>query len=249
MIRGNNELALHVPDPQAAATFYVEVLGCELVRSDQDCVELVNGALRLFLLRDPAPKHEAVVPSFDVSDRTAALARLEASGCTLVPIGPHAPEGVYVRDPFGVLFDVVERQSPHSGTDPPTCGMGLAEHSEIPAMLGRLLGSLADNLEAHVPTINVASPAGRAERDAYVSLVSGFRGLAARMSTISSEMAGYRDLPMAPHHEAALGHPRIATAFRGHVALEGEVATLLSRRHAEDERMLDGMRREADRLE
>lgn len=109
VFRGNNELALHVPDPATASRFYVGILGCTMVRSESDCVELVSGALRLFLLRDPAPTHDAVVPSFDVPDRAAALSRLEAAGCTFVPIGPHAPEGVYVRDPFGVIFDVVER--------------------------------------------------------------------------------------------------------------------------------------------
>jgi catechol 2,3-dioxygenase-like lactoylglutathione lyase family enzyme len=108
----NNELALHVADPAAAERFYVGVLGCELVRRTPNCVALRSGALRLYLLRDPAPGHEAVVPSFDVPDRPAALAALEAAGCTLVPIGPHAPGEYYVRDPHGVLFDVVERPAP-----------------------------------------------------------------------------------------------------------------------------------------
>jgi hypothetical protein len=31
-------------------------------------------------------------------------------GCTLVPIGPNSPDGVYVRDPFSVLFGVIERR-------------------------------------------------------------------------------------------------------------------------------------------
>jgi len=49
------------------------------------------------------------VPSFDVPDRDAALAALERAGCRLIPIGPHAPDGVYVQDPFGAVFDVIER--------------------------------------------------------------------------------------------------------------------------------------------
>src|SRR5262245_61720778 len=58
---------------------------------------------------DPARGHDAVVPSFDVPDRAAALAALLAAECTLVPIGPHAPGEHYVRDPHGVVFDVIER--------------------------------------------------------------------------------------------------------------------------------------------
>lgn len=107
--RANNELALHVADPAAAERFYVEVLGCELVDRDPECITLKNGALRLYLLRDPNPTHDRVVPSFDVADRAVALASLEAAGCTLIPIGPHAPGEMYVRDPFGVVFDVIAR--------------------------------------------------------------------------------------------------------------------------------------------
>lgn len=107
---GNNELALHVSDPSAAERFYTETLGCIVVDRTPDCISLTNGALRLYLLRDPVRTHDAVVPSFDVPDRAAALARLQAAGCTLVPIGPHAPGEFYVQDPYGVVFDVIERQ-------------------------------------------------------------------------------------------------------------------------------------------
>lgn len=112
--RANNELALHVPDPAAAEAFYAGVLGCEVVDRTPDCISLANGELRLYLLRDPARAHDAVVPSFDVPNRAAALAELGAAGCTLVPIGPHAPGEFYVRDPHGVVFDVIERRP-----DPP----------------------------------------------------------------------------------------------------------------------------------
>ena len=112
VFRANNELALHVADPEAAERFYVDTLGCRVFDRSPDCISLTSGALRLYLLRDPAPTHDRVVPSFDVADRAAALAALQAAGCTLVPIGPHAPGEMYVRDPFGVVFDVVARTEP-----------------------------------------------------------------------------------------------------------------------------------------
>jgi catechol 2,3-dioxygenase-like lactoylglutathione lyase family enzyme len=108
-IEANNELALHVADPVTAAAFYRDVLGCRVVDPNPDCYALQSGPLRLYLLPDPKPTHEQVVPSFDVEDRAAALNALQAQGCTLVPIGPHAPGGFYIRDPFGVLFDLIER--------------------------------------------------------------------------------------------------------------------------------------------
>ncbi len=105
----NNELALHVADPAAAEKFYTEVLGCVVFDRAPDCISLTNGALKLYLLRDPAPTHDAVIPSFSATNRAAAVARLQAAGCVLVPIGPHAPGESYIKDPNGIVFDVVER--------------------------------------------------------------------------------------------------------------------------------------------
>jgi catechol 2,3-dioxygenase-like lactoylglutathione lyase family enzyme len=107
----NNELALHVADPEAAEKFYTEVLGCTVFERAPDCISLSNGPLKLYLLRDPATTHGAVVPSFNVTNRAAALARLKTAGCVLVPVGPHAPGEFYVKDPHGIVFDVVERVS------------------------------------------------------------------------------------------------------------------------------------------
>lgn len=102
----NNELALHVADPASAERFYVSVMGCTVFERTDGWVGLSNGALRLFLVRDPAPTHDRAIPSFDVADRAQALAYLQQHGCTLVPVGPHAPGESYVVDPHGVVFDV-----------------------------------------------------------------------------------------------------------------------------------------------
>jgi hypothetical protein len=56
--RGNNELARHVADPEAAAAFQVGVLGGTLVSRTVECIEITNGALRLFLLRDSTSSSE-----------------------------------------------------------------------------------------------------------------------------------------------------------------------------------------------
>jgi catechol 2,3-dioxygenase-like lactoylglutathione lyase family enzyme len=109
--RANNELALHVADPDAAAAFYERALGCRVVKRTDGWIEVAAGALRLYFVRDPAPTHDRVVPSFDVTDRAAAVRHLQAAGCTLVPIGPHSPGGFYVQDPSGVVFDVIQRDA------------------------------------------------------------------------------------------------------------------------------------------
>ncbi len=114
---GNNELALHVADPRAAEEFYTGTLGCTVVDRTPDCISLTSGALRLYLLRDPVRTHDAVVPSFDVPDRAAALALLQSAGCTLVSIGPHAPGEFYVRDPHGIVCDLIERRADPGAQD------------------------------------------------------------------------------------------------------------------------------------
>ena len=109
--RANNELALHVADPDAAAAFYERALGCRIVNRTDGWIEVASGKLRLDFVRDPAPTHDRVVPSFDVADRDAAVRHLTAAGCTLVPIGPHRPGGFYLKDPSGVVFDVIQRDA------------------------------------------------------------------------------------------------------------------------------------------
>jgi catechol 2,3-dioxygenase-like lactoylglutathione lyase family enzyme len=109
--RANNELALHVADPDAAAAFYERALGSRIVNRTDGWIEAASGKLRLYFVRDPAPTHDRLVPSFDVADRDAAVRHLTAAGCTLVPIGPHSPGGFYLKDPSGVVFDVIQRDA------------------------------------------------------------------------------------------------------------------------------------------
>lgn len=109
--RASNEVAFHVADPEAAAAFYERALGCRIVNRTEGWIELSSGVLHLYFVRDPAPAHDRVIPSFDVADRDAAVRHLQAAGCTLVPVGPHSPDGFYLRDPSGVVFDVMQRDA------------------------------------------------------------------------------------------------------------------------------------------
>ena len=109
--RASNELALHVADPEAAATFHERARGRRIADRTDRWLEVATGMLRLYFVRDPAPTHDRVIPSFDVTDRDAAVRHLQGAGCTLVPIGPHSPDGHYLRDPSGVVFDVIQRDA------------------------------------------------------------------------------------------------------------------------------------------
>jgi catechol 2,3-dioxygenase-like lactoylglutathione lyase family enzyme len=104
-----NELALHVADPAKAEKFYTQELGCAVVSRGPRGATLTNGALKFCIVGDPVPAVNAVIPCFSVTNRAAALTRLQSAGCALVRIGPNTPAKTYVKDPNGIVFELVER--------------------------------------------------------------------------------------------------------------------------------------------
>ncbi|HTE46580.1 MAG TPA: VOC family protein [Gemmatimonadaceae bacterium] len=105
--RANREVAMHVPDLAPAKNFYCNVLGFRLVAETADTLEIDAGELRLFVVHNPVGLM-TYVPSIDVPDYEAARHHLEEAGCATVSAGAHSTN-VYFRDPFGFVFDIVER--------------------------------------------------------------------------------------------------------------------------------------------
>jgi hypothetical protein len=122
--------------------------------------------------------------------------------------------------------------------DTPTCGKGLAEHSELPAKLGELTAALARVLELHMKALDLGDRASREEYAAYEELSGAFRGIAAELSSTSRRMHGYRDLPMGRHDMEAMAAPENGKAFAEFVRIEGEIAELLRRRLERDRAMM-----------
>lgn len=83
--------------------------------------------------------------------------------------------------------------------DEQTCGRGLAEHSLIPAKIAGLLGALAENLELHMPALDLSDANTAQEHHAYSELSRAYREIAARLEHTAGRMANYRDLPMGRH--------------------------------------------------
>ena len=115
VFRSNSEIAVHVANLEKAEYFYAEVLGFKLLAKTTRQLEFDTGKLRLYVNLDSRPL-ASFVPSFDVADREAAREYLEAAGCKPVHIATH-PGLYYMRDPFGLLFDMVER-NPDSAITP-----------------------------------------------------------------------------------------------------------------------------------
>lgn len=108
VFRASNEIAIHVADLHKAAHFYGDVLGLQLLSRGERQLVFDAGALRIYVNLDSRPL-PGFVPSFDVADREAALEYLQGLGCKPVYV-PGQPGQFYMRDPFGLLLDVVERK-------------------------------------------------------------------------------------------------------------------------------------------
>lgn len=93
-------IAIGVPNISAAADFYRQVMGFDLVEETDGWVELRAGAIRLFLCEDSfgAPTYEFITPDVDEAVQTMLTA-----GCERLELGT---QEVFLRDPFGQVFCV-----------------------------------------------------------------------------------------------------------------------------------------------
>lgn len=109
VFRSNCEVAIHVSDLAKAEMFYGRVLGFRVAERSDDYLAFDTGALTLYVIPNPAVQR-TFIPSYDVEDYAAARRYLESAGCTTVPAHEGGP-GFYFQDPFGFVFDIVERKS------------------------------------------------------------------------------------------------------------------------------------------
>ena len=123
-----------------------------------------------------------------------------------------------------------------------TCGKGLAQNATLPARVSELIASIAAVLDHHTTALNPADASSKPECDAYQSLVRRHREVAASLASISSQMAGYANLPMGAHDERVLSDATAVAVFETLVRREQELISLLQQRLAIHEPMLQMMR-------
>ena len=107
VFRSNREIAIHVHDPAVAEAFYGGVLGFPVVERRDEYVAFDTGAIRLYVIPNPTTER-TYIPSFEVESFETARRHLERAGCQALAANADGT-GVYFRDPFGFVFDVVER--------------------------------------------------------------------------------------------------------------------------------------------
>jgi uncharacterized protein YifE (UPF0438 family) len=122
--------------------------------------------------------------------------------------------------------------------DQPTCGTGLAANSGLPAKLGDLTAAVAQVLEVHMKALDLGDANARTEHEAYVRLAREHRTVATQLQALSTEMAGYRNLPMGKHDFRAMAGPEPMEAFDRFVRVEEQLLELLQNRLKQDRAML-----------
>lgn len=129
--------------------------------------------------------------------------------------------------------------------DATTCGKGLAASAPLPSALGDVTAAVARILELHMEALDESDAGAKAEFDAYSRLVAEHRAAADALRAIARAMAGYRDLPMAPHDMAVMTDPRHAEALARFIQAEEGLLALLQTKLDSDRAMLSQMRGEA----
>jgi catechol 2,3-dioxygenase-like lactoylglutathione lyase family enzyme len=90
---------------EEAAAFYRDVLGFEVILDRPGLLGFETGSFTLYVERGSAP---GAVFDFEFDDAAAVRQRLLEQGCTIVDDNPSVPR-CYVRDPYGLVFNVAER--------------------------------------------------------------------------------------------------------------------------------------------
>ena len=130
----------------------------------------------------------------------------------------------------------------HSMNDKHARGKGLAEQAALPAKLGALMASVAENLELHMKALDLKNKDARKEYKAYGNLAREHRSIAASLQAIAGELEGYRGLATGKPNEEVLLDPKILAAFGKFVKAEMQLIASLQKRMRRDSKRLSPRR-------
>jgi catechol 2,3-dioxygenase-like lactoylglutathione lyase family enzyme len=107
--RSSRDVILRTDAWEEALTFYEFTCGLPVTYRDPNLVGFETGAFCLFVEKGPrhGPVFEFLVPDVQSSKR-----QLLAAGCTVEEEDPSVPR-CYLRDPFGLVFNLGRDGSPH----------------------------------------------------------------------------------------------------------------------------------------
>jgi len=96
------DILIQAPDPERAASFYVQHLGFRITDNNPGMIGLHGKHINLFIEHGPSlgPVLEVTVDNLE-----DAKARLVKNGCEIIKDEPNVPR-CYVKDPFGLIYNL-----------------------------------------------------------------------------------------------------------------------------------------------
>jgi len=166
-------------------------------------------------------------------------------GCELTLTHEMRPESAELeRRAIAGWTGILEVLSELLPSSTPSCGMGLAQHSTVPAKVAALFAALAETLDTHRTMLELEDVNARNEDVAYRQLASSYRDISRQVQTVAAQMAGYRDLPMGAHDENGFTE-RHRHAFESFVQAQHELLAILKPAVERDDRMFSEMSKSA----
>jgi catechol 2,3-dioxygenase-like lactoylglutathione lyase family enzyme len=109
--RASSDVVIRAEDWPAAIRFYSTVLGLPQLHQADGFAGFDTGAFRLYVEAGPAhgPVFEFLAPDFETAKQ-----RLLAAGCVIQEENPNVPN-CYLRDPYGLVFNLAPAPSLPSG--------------------------------------------------------------------------------------------------------------------------------------
>jgi catechol 2,3-dioxygenase-like lactoylglutathione lyase family enzyme len=104
-INSSRDVLIQTDKLDEAIHFYKSVLGLRVTHQSETLVGFETGSFCLYV--DKAPAYGPVF-EFCVADFQAAKKKLIAAGCRLENEDPSVPR-CYMRDPFGLIFNLAEK--------------------------------------------------------------------------------------------------------------------------------------------
>jgi catechol 2,3-dioxygenase-like lactoylglutathione lyase family enzyme len=103
-MRSSRDVLIQTDKMDIAANFYEKILGLKVFERSKQLIGMETGSFRLFLDKGKpfGPVFEFMVPNLEEAKR-----KLIKAGCRVEEEDPNIPR-CYVRDPFGLIFNLAE---------------------------------------------------------------------------------------------------------------------------------------------
>jgi predicted enzyme related to lactoylglutathione lyase len=98
------DILIQAPNPDEAASFYVQQLGFEITDDNPQMIGLHGRNINLFI--EPGPPLGPVL-EVTVANVEEAKRRLVENGCEIVKDEPEFPR-TYIKDPFGLIYNLTQ---------------------------------------------------------------------------------------------------------------------------------------------